>query len=460
MRHARLIVTLVGVMLGCSSEPSGAPSAPGASAGAGQGGGTLGGSGGSAGSVAAGAGSSGGGAGSGSSAGSGGSAGTGGGGGSGGGSPYAEDAAFCAEQLTLAAAQFGGFAAAYTDPTQVPRSVLNDVVTYVDVDDWTAGFPAGTFWLLYEHSQDAMLRSAAETWTAALYAQRLRTDTHDLGFKLMTSYGNGLRLTDNEGYDAVLLTAAQSLATRFDGDVGCTRSWDHGTWTFPVIVDNMMNLELFYRATELGGSADFVTMAESHADTTLANHFQDSGQSYHVVDYDPETGAVIAKKTWQGLADESAWARGQAWGLYGFTMSHRESGQPQFLEHALKVAEFYTKHPLMPADKVPYFDFDAPGRDDVPDYRDASAAAVAAAGLLELAGYAAPEAAQAYRAFAIESLRSLSSAEYRAGAGTNGHFLLQHSVGHYPQGIEVDAAINYADYYYVEALLRCAKLDD
>ncbi len=461
----RLIVALPALVLGCGS--SGSPSAVPAAAGA-SGSGAANQSGGSAGAPVLTAGSggteltagTGGAAAGGGGVAEAGAAGSGGTSGAGGatGNPHAADAAFCSEQLTLAAGHFAGLNQAYTDPTQVPRSVQNDVVTYVDRDDWTAGFIAGTFWLLYEHTQDEAIRVAAETWTEALYEQRLRTNTHDLGFKLLNTYGNGLRLTGKEGYADVLLTAAQSLSTRFNANIGCTRSWDHGTWTFPVIIDNMMNLELFYRAAELGGSAEFVTMAEAHADTTLANHFQESGQSYHLVDYDPETGAVIGKQTVQGLADDSAWARGQTWALYGYTMSYRESQQSRFLDQALKVAEFYTQHPLMPEDGVPWFDFDVLERDDVPDLRDASAGAIAASALLELADYAEPAAAEAYRAFALKTLHTLSSAQYLAAPGTNGHFLLMHSVGHYPGAIEIDAAINYADYYYLEALLRCSRL--
>ena len=192
--------------------------------------------------------------------------------------------------------------------------------------------------------------------------------------------------------------------------------------------------------------------------TTRTNHFRADASSYHVVDYNPTTGAVISKQTNQGLADESAWARGQAWGLYGFTMSYRETNDARFLDQATRIAEFYTKSPRMPADGVPYFDFDAPVRDDVPDYRDASAGAIAASGLFELAKYATGAAAESYRAFAIKAVRSLSSTAYRAATGTNSQFLLMHSVGNYPQNDEIDVAINYADYYYLEALGRCADL--
>jgi hypothetical protein len=311
---------------------------------------------------------------------------------------------------------------------------------------------------LYEHTADAAYRAAAETWTDALYPQRIRTDTHDLGFMLLSSYGNGYRLTGNPSYLPVITTAAQSLSTRFNPIVGATRSWDFGTWTFPVIIDNMMNLELLYRATELGADASLAEIAVTHGLTTRANHFRPDNSSYHLVDYDPTDGSVIKRQTVQGIADESAWARGQAWGLYGFTMSYRESQNVEFLDQAIKIADFFMSDPSMPADGVPYFDFDALESDTAPDLRDASAAAIAASSLLELADYAPADAARRYRNFAINTLRSLSSSSYRAAPGANGEFLLMHSVGNWPAGSEVDVGINYADYYYLEALLRCAAL--
>jgi rhamnogalacturonyl hydrolase YesR len=372
--------------------------------------------------------------------------------------PYAADAVFCSAALDSAAADYKGFLAKYTDPTKIPRSVKGSTVMQVGITDWTSGFNAGVMWLLYEHTKDEAYRSAAEKWTAALYADRLRTDDHDVGFEMMTSYGNGYRITKNADYAAVLKTAGQSLSTRFNAKIGCTKSWNNDMWTFPVIIDNMMNLELLYRATELGGSATLAANAKQHALTTLTNHFRPDFSSFHLVDYNPSTGAVIKKQTVQGIADDSAWARGQTWGLYGFTMSYRESKDERFLAHALGIAEFYTKHADFPADNVPYFDFATAQRQDIPDYRDASAGAIAAGGLLELAQYASPEAAERYRAFAIKALRSLASSAYRASAGSNGNFLLQHSVGHFPAGTEIDVAINYADYYFVEALARCKAL--
>ncbi len=371
---------------------------------------------------------------------------------------HTEDVEFCLAQLDAAAEHYEGFLATYTNPSQIPRSVNGGDARLVGPSDWTSGFPAGSLWFLYEHTGSDEYRAAAEAWTDALYGERNRTADHDVGFIIGSSYGNGLRLTGNTDYEAVLVTAAGSLVTRYNANVGAIRSWDFGSWQYPVIIDNMMNLELLWRATEVSGQNSFVDVAVSHANKTLANHFRPDASSYHVLDYDSSNGDVLAKQTNQGLNDESAWARGQAWGLYGYTMAFRESQNVAYLDQAERIADFYTQSDRMPADKIPYFDFDAPILDDVPDHRDVSAGAIATSALLELVRYTAPEVSERYLAFALSSLRSMST-DYRAPLGTNGHFLLMHAVGNYPINDEVDVAINYADYYYLEALLRCTRLE-
>jgi unsaturated chondroitin disaccharide hydrolase len=425
---------------GTGGEIAGAGGANGGTSGAGTGGGggASAGSGGSGGEAMAG------------------SAGMAGGGGQ---NSHAADAAFCVTELDKAAAHFANFRATYTTANNVPRSAKDGTVRRVGPSDWTSGFPAASFWLLYEHTNDVAWRTAAETFTQALAGERLNTGTHDVGFVINNTFGAGYRLTGNMAYVDVVTDAAASLASRFNANVGATRSWDFGSWSFPVIIDNMMNLELFFHATTLGGSASYREMAITHALTTRSNHFRNDMSSYHVVDYNPTSGAVIRKQTNQGVADESAWARGQAWGLYGFTMCYRETEDARFLEQAQGIADFYTQSAAMPADGVPYFDFDTFEDAGLPDHRDASAGAIAASGLFELAGYAPPDAAERYLAFAVNAVRSLSSSAYRAALGQNSHFLLMHSVGNYPQDDEIDVAINYADYYYLEALLRCAALD-
>lgn len=373
------------------------------------------------------------------------------------GEPNLPDVAFCKTALDAAATQLAGFRAAYTNPSSIPRSATTSGdVRLVGPGDWTSGFVAGSLWLIYEHTQDAAFRSAAEARTTALAGERNTTTHHDLGFQFMSSYGQGYRLTQNAAYPAVLKTAADSLSTRYNSTVGSIRSWDFGGWDFPVIVDNMMNLKLLYHVAEASGDMAYAERATTHATTTLTNHFRADHSSFHVVDYDPNTGAVQKRQTQQGFADDSAWARGQAWGLYGFAEAHGETERADFLTKAENIAGFVLDHPNLPDDKIPYWDYDAPDQPSAP--RDASAAAVMASGLLELARYAAEPNATRYTSFALEILRSLSSPAYAAKTGENSHFLLMHSVGSWPERSEIDVALNYADYYYLEALLRCRAL--
>lgn len=367
----------------------------------------------------------------------------------------------CRSALERAADHSAGFVTAYLpelERRRLPRSVERGEVRLVPTDDWTSGFPAGSLWLLYEHTRSPRLREFAERFTEALFQQRHNTSTHDVGFMIQCSYGAGYRLTESAAYAEVILEAAAALETRFDERVGATRSWSFGSWAFPVIIDNMLNLELFWQAHELSRDERFSVLAEQHALTTLQHHFRPDGSSYHLIDFDPASGEVIKKQTHQGVDDESAWARGQAWGLYGFTMMAARGGDARFLRQAERIADYWLGHPGLPADGVPYFDFVVPERPELPRLRDASAAAIAASALLELARLS-PASAERYRHAALETLATLSSDEYRAAPGDNCHFLLKHSVGSYPEGVELDAALNYADYYYLEALSRAAALD-
>jgi unsaturated chondroitin disaccharide hydrolase len=336
-----------------------------------------------------------------------------------------------------------------------PRTYEQGKLTLVGPRDWTSGFFPGSLWYLYEATGDATWRSAAERYTALTAPAKFDKSQHDLGFMLGAGYGNGYRLTRNPAYRDALLAGATTLITRFNPKVGAIQSWDlwaNTTWAYPVIIDNMMNLELLMWSARAAGEPRYSEVAIAHADTTLKNHFQPDGSGVHLVDYDPKTGAVRARVTVQGYADASAWARGQAWGLYGYTMMYRETHKPEYLAQARKIAEFYMQHPRLPADKVPYWDFDDPAIPDAP--RDAAAAAIASSALLELAGFLDPERARRYRDFAEETLRSLSSSAYLAAPGENGGFLLKHATGHKPAGKEIDVPLNYADYYFLEALLR------
>jgi unsaturated chondroitin disaccharide hydrolase len=364
-------------------------------------------------------------------------------------------AAMIARDIRAAETQYGQLLERLRRQPGFPRSVARGEVVTVGPLDWTSGFFPGTLWYLYEATGQARWRSAATRYTADTAPAKFDKSQHDLGFMLGSGYGNGLRLTGDPSYRDAMLAGATTLLTRFDPKVGSIQSWDlwpDSGWAYPVIIDNMMNLELLMWAARASGEARYREVAIAHADTTLAHHFRPDGSSFHLVDYDPRTGAVRARVTVQGQADASAWARGQAWGLYGFTMMYRETGKDAYLRQAQKIAAFYMRHPRLPADKVPYWDFDDPAIPAAP--RDAAAAAIASAALLELARHSDATLAPGYRAFAEQTLQSLSSPAYLAAPGTNGGFLLMHATGHKPAGTEIDVPLNYADYYFLEALLR------
>jgi unsaturated chondroitin disaccharide hydrolase len=333
-----------------------------------------------------------------------------------------------------------------------PRTLENKQLKLVPSTDWCSGFFAGCLWLMYQHTNDKKWKDEAEKYTVLLSDQQWNLRTHDMGFKMYSSFGNGLRLTKNKSYRDILIQSAKTLITRYNEKVGCLRSWDHNQdkWQFPVIIDNMMNLELLFWATRETGDSVFYKIAVAHALTTMKNHFRPDYSCYHVIGYDPETGKVLQRNTHQGYSDESAWARGQAWALYGYTMVYRETLNPVFLEQAKHIASYLFSNPTMPADLIPYWDFNAPKIPDEP--RDVSAAAVIASALLELKNFV-PEKAAEYQVKAILILNQLTD-NYRSEPGSNQGFLLDHSTGSRPQGSEVDVPLIYADYYYLEALSR------
>jgi len=325
-------------------------------------------------------------------------------------------------------------------------------------DWWCSGFYPGTLLNLYEQTKDEKLLAEAKRMLALLEKEKTNTHTHDLGFMMYCSFGNANKIAPKPEYNDILLTSAKSLSTRFNPKVGCIKSWDSKPSDFLVIIDNMMNLELLFWATRYSGDSSFYKIAVTHANTTMKNHFRPDGSSYHVVNYNPETGGVQQKKTAQGYSNESAWARGQAWGLYGYTVMYRETKDKKYLDQAEKIASFILNNPNLPADKIPYWDFNAP---DMPNaLRDASAAAIMASAFLELSAYADKKDSRNYFAVAETILHNLSNPPYKAAQGANGGFLLQHCVGHMPNKTEVDVPLTYADYYYVEALQRYKKMKE
>jgi unsaturated chondroitin disaccharide hydrolase len=342
------------------------------------------------------------------------------------------------------------------DTVLYPRSTRADGSwRLVEASDWTSGFFPGLLWMMYEHSHEQAFLTAARRWTAGLESQKDNRTTHDLGFMLYSSFGNGWRIQQDRHYREVLLEAARTLASRFNARVGCIKSWDWSLeWQCPVIIDNMMNLELLFWAARNGGGDSLRTMAISHADRTIENHIRPDGSTVHVVNYDSSSGAVIAKVTHQGASAQSTWARGQAWAVYGFTVCYRETHQERFLKAAERLADYFVDH--LPEDAVPCWDF---ATEEIPEtQRDASAGAIAASGLLELARLLAGEGrGETYRSAAERILGSLTSPAYLA-EGTPSHGILAHAVGDKPHMIEVDASLIYADYYVVEALLRHAAM--
>ena len=314
--------------------------------------------------------------------------------------------------------------------------------------DWTSGFFPGSLWLAYELTGDEQLLKDASEYTNEILPASYYTGTHDLGFMVGCSYGNAYRITAADSVKTVLIRTADNLASRFNPEIGAIRSWDFGPWNFPVIIDNMMNLELLFNATRLTGDNKYRDIAVRHADKTMANHFRPDMTSWHVVSYNSD-GTVEVKQTFQGHDDNSAWARGQAWGVYGYTVCYRETGDEKYLDFAVKIADMIMSR-VTTEDRIPYWDYDAPVLEDTP--RDASAAAVTASAFLELCKYA--KDGKKYHDYAETILRSLSSPAYLAEPGTNCGFILKHSTGSLAHGSEIDVPLNYADYYYLEALYR------
>jgi rhamnogalacturonyl hydrolase YesR len=337
-----------------------------------------------------------------------------------------------------------------------PRSFDNKKIRMVPSKDWTSGFFAGQLWMMYELTSDNFWKEKAVEFTLPLEREKWNAQTHDMGFKLYCSFGKAWKNTQNPEYRDILIQSAKTLATRFKPNVGCIRSWDHNSdkWDFPVIIDNMMNLELLFWAAKETGNQMFKEIAVKHAETTMNNHFREDFSSYHVVDYNPETGEVQSKNTHQGYSDDSAWSRGQAWGLYGFTMVYRETGEKKFLKHAENIAAYILNHPNLPENMIPYWDFNAPNIPNEP--YDASAAAIIASALYELSTLS--ENGEMYLNAANKISESLASDQFLAVPENNNGFLLKHSTGSKPHDSEVDVPLIYADYYFIETIMRKSNL--
>lgn len=382
---------------------------------------------------------------------------------------------FVKENIKFASTQLLKILEEVGEPTgkNYPRTMNdNGKLVVTDMYDWTPGFFPGSLWYLYELTADEKWKNVAEKWTASLEPLKTFTGHHDLGFMMYCSYGNANRLSPKPEYKDILIESAKSLSSRFSETTQTIKSWnyrkhwnDTTEWFYPVIIDNMMNLEMLFNASKISGDKKFYDIAVKHSDSTLKNHFRDDFTTFHVVNYDTITGNVLDQATSQGYSDNSMWARGQAWAIYGFTMVYRETQNKKYLDAAIKATDVYLKD--LPEDLVPLWDFNV----GQPDYnavgksyavkfpsvklRDASAAAVVCSALFELGKYANN---QNYIDIAIKMLHSLSSPRYRADLDSNSNFILMHSVGSIPHDNEIDKPLVYADYYFLEALIRYKKL--
>tara|TARA_R110001606_G_scaffold92864_1_gene206203 strand:+ start:3917 stop:5143 length:1227 start_codon:yes stop_codon:yes gene_type:complete len=344
-------------------------------------------------------------------------------------------------------------------PLLQPRSLNKDgTLRMAYKQDWTSGFFPGSLWYLFEYTNDQKWKTEAEKFTEALDSAQFVKWNHDVGFMIQNSFGNGYRLTKNETYKQAVIDAAKSLSTRYRPVAKVIQSWDtDAPWIqgknldMPIIIDNMMNLNLLYQATKHTSDATFADIANAHATTTIEHQYREDYSCYHIIDYDHITGEVRKKVNFQGFADESSWARGQAWGLYGYTEAYKESGKKEFLEQAKNIAHFIISNKKIPSDNIPYWDYDAVSTEEIP--RDASAAAIVASALLDLQKFDTDNKKQ-YLEYSEIILRNLSSKEYLATKTKNGGFLLKHSVGNFHENNENDAPLNYADYYFLEALIK------
>ncbi|MFD0991242.1 glycoside hydrolase [Mariniflexile jejuense] len=323
---------------------------------------------------------------------------------------------------------------------------------------WCSGFYPGTLIYLNEASNSQIFTSDIKSILNDLKKEQYNKSTHDLGFMMYCSFGNAIRLNANTEYENVLMNSAKSLASRYNDTVKCIRSWDSASWNkageddLVVIIDNMMNLEMLFWATKQSGDSLYYNVAVNHADKTLKNHFRNDYSSFHEVIYDEKTGKVKAQITNQGAADNSSWARGQAWGLYGYTVMYRETKDVKYLKHAQRIANYILNHSNLPKDKIPYWDFNAP---NIPNaLRDSSAAAIIASALLELSEYSNKKTKKHYFNEAKTILDNLLTPEYISEMGKNGGFLLKHGVGNMPKKTEIDTPLSYGDYYLIEAMIR------
>ena len=343
------------------------------------------------------------------------------------------------------------------DSLAFPRSYSykDKLVQKVPSNDWTSGFFAGNLWQLYNLTGKQAYIKKAEVWTAFIEKEKLNDRTHDMGFKVYNSFGNGIKIKENKKYEDIIVESAKTLSTRFNENIKSIRSWDFNkkVWQFPVIIDNMMNLELLFEATKISGDSSFHKLAVTHANTTLTHHFRPDNSCYHVVDYDTLKYQPRMKVTHQGINDESSWARGQSWAIYGYTLAYRYTKNSRYLDRAISTAEYFLNHKNLPNDGIPYWDFDDPAIPNAP--RDVSAGTIVASAMIEIYEHTQDKK---YLDYSKKVIASLKSKDYILASDFEAPFILDHSTGNWPKNDEIDEPIVYGDYYFLETLIRLKNL--
>lgn len=345
------------------------------------------------------------------------------------------------------------------DSLAFPRSFSHEKqqIKKAPSKDWTSGFFPGNLWQIYELTGNEAYKERAKQWTAFIEKEKFNDGTHDMGFKVFNSFGQGLKHDDNQSYKDIIIKSSKTLISRYNDTVGSIRSWDFKKerWDFPVIIDNMMNLEMLFEATKMSKDSIFHKIAVKHANTTLKNHFREDNSCFHVLDYNPTNGDIRMKVTHQGFNDYSSWARGQGWAIYGFTMAYRYTKDEKYLNRAKATAGFFLNHKNLPEDGIPYWDFDAP---NIPnESRDLSAGAIVASALIELYGYTKDET---YINYSKKFLKNVQTVNYILPSDLEIPFILDHSFGDWSKRSEMNEPIVYGDYYFLEALLRLQVFDN
>lgn len=358
---------------------------------------------------------------------------------------------FAAVQLSNSVIQVGS-------TNSYPRSTLTNGHWEISpASDWISGFFPGCMWYVYEQTGDTNFLNWAKRWTAGIASQEHVTNTDDIGFMFNTSFGNGHRITGDTNDLAVLMTAAKSLTNRYNAVV---RSLADDRLLAPpqfeVILDTMMNGDLLYHATDLNGDTNFSTKIYNHQLRAMTNQIRADNSTFHLADYNTTTGALTHQGTRAGQSDSSTWSRGHAWATYMFTKGYQETGYLPFLDAAQRVSDYYLTN--VPADYVPYWDFQAAGIPNAP--RDSSAAAITLSALVRLSQVTTNSTnAARYWAGAVNIFESLASTNYLA-QGTSNSAILLHGTGNTPvlPDPEVDVGLIYGDYYFLESMRHMAEL--